>query len=327
MENKIEFWVNNLHLDYIKNIYNILAETEKIDDFFIDNVIINNKKYKIFLENNKLTINCDDKRKLELTMYFNYYNHKDLLTSNWNDSVTNSIIDYKIGNSKLSIISDILSSTVGYYSFVDIPFEKMTYNIIYNIDEWKKIKFLHNDVDNEILYTNADKDLHLKIVKEGFVNHYFENEFLISKDGNNLFEIENYTIDEIMDFNCDSAILKINNILIENKNNLTDEIISKINEILNNIQYLQSLKNNIINYKRKQLMDCKEAIIEYNNLFANLDNYIFNSQELEEIIQVLKEEVKLKNSIIDSNNHYRVKSLIKRLTREEIDFLKKELNK
>lgn len=74
-------------------------------------------------------------------------------------------------------------------------------------------------------------------------------------------------------------------------------------------------------------MDCKEAIIEYNNLFDNLDNYIFNSQELEEIIQVLKEEVKLKNSIIDSNNHYRVKSLIKRLTREEIDFLKKELNK
>ena len=229
MENKLEFWVNKLHLYYIKEIFNILAETEKIDDFLLDNIVINNKKYTISFSNNKLIINCSDKRKLELTMHFNYYNDKDLL-SNLNVSVTNSLIDYQIGNSKLSFISDILSSTVGYYSFVDIPYEKMVYNITYNIDEYKKICFLNNDLENNFVYTNTSKDLHLKIVNDGFVNSYFDNEFLISKDGNNLLEVENYTVDEIMDFNCDSVILKINNILIDNKTNLNEEIINYINE-------------------------------------------------------------------------------------------------
>ena len=90
---------------------------------------------------------------------------------------------------------------------------------------------------------------------------------------------------------------------------------------------IQLLRNNLVEYNRKQLFDCKEAIMEYNKLFQDLDNYIFKKEELEEILRMLKQEIKVRNSIIDSNNHYRVKSLIKRLTPSEIDFLKKELNK
>ena len=327
--------INNYNLEEISSLINIIGESNDIKKLNINNISFNDKTYSIEKENDDLIIKCSDGRCLKLKIYSCSWEESDGYFSKWTCNKSVAEFQYLLPNGNtLSFTNDSWHISMEYEFFKKLNPAELVDNLT--------VKYLIPN-KNSIIPYGSYPDQSWDFNRLETYNRYFNftsdgilycNDYLVSSDGKQLLSIKGKDVlplEKVKQFNIEQEKEKLIK-LLESDNTIhpytRDVLLNAINNLKNKEKYV----NNILEFYNEDIPLCQEVANAREDLINNIYNYIFSKEELLFLIKILAQEIKKiyieKKNAEDFYNSpdERAKRLVKSLSKEELNALKRKIN-
>lgn len=301
MANKLEYWDGKLHLEKIRELMKVVLvnQSHGWENFELKDIEVGKKIYNVSLGDDAVSLKCSDGRNLFISL-----NPK----SQFYLDVSPKFI-YMMGKDKLTVKGDdFKTSNVNVGGVLDRHF--VFFDDFYNDDQLiRNINFYTvNGKNNVSIEFNGSKNFIYRIFhKEYAENYYFKinddtivlgngikEECLVTLDGKKIISYNGQKLpsfEEIEAFDYKEQIEKIKNMLNEFASKINSFTIDYFNENLSALEEKQELRDKYMGLYNYELPVCREALQKRNEFLNNLDVYTFSENELEMLINLLKEEI------------------------------------
>ena len=336
MKKETKFWVNMFHLNEINRLFAVLAECRSIKNNEKIELNIYNQKYEVEIENDNLIIKLEDGRVLSLSMDFRKFKNGDGYNNSWMEySNFGKIVFSMNNNEKIEITSTCLSrNDRDYHKFKNINLDEMFENVIYINKDGIKLDLDNNGtLINDIFMSSLNNEFgtnYCQFTDEGIVhrlpNHYYS--IIINKDGKTLISFDGKKAPSLLELEQyieREEKQKINKMLEENIYKLNPITIEFIKNSMDNMN-MEKTYSRLLTYYKKSLPLCKKMLETYKEFLDFKDKCVFNNLVLDTIATNLEKYVESKKDEIEKvKKNDKIKKLVKKLSPEEIELLRKEI--
>ena len=335
MRNDTKFWVDMFQLNEIKRLFAVLEECSNIKENEKIELNIYNQNYEIEIENDNLIIKLEDGRVLSLSMDFRKFKNGDGYNNSWMEySNFGKIVFSMNNNEKIEITSTCLSrNNRDYHKFKNIDLDEMFEKVIYIAKDGKKINLDNNGIliNNIYLISNLNDENginYFNFTDEGIVHLWGHCVVFLDKDGKTLISFDGKKAPSLLELEQyieREEKQKINKMLEENIYKLNPITIEFIKNSMDNMN-MEKTYSRLLTYYKKSLPLCKKMLETYKEFLDFKDKCVFNNIVLDTIATNLEKYVESKKDEIEKvKKNDKIKKLVKKLSPEEIELLRKEI--
>ena len=287
MQNKREFWNDNLHLEEIKNIIINIMERKDLDLSLTKNIKLNSLSYEISLNRNvnRLTIVCNDGRNLAIDL--------NLIGKTNGDDVclTRGIYKYKVEHEDKEQQLEFTSNPMRILDNLGLTYIDVSNLInVVNYDrynEYKRLRTIDSLSEHFFIYNYVTAEKIYKyqclVTPDGYSINIGKDHFLVANDYKllSINEQEVCDYEKIKEFDYEDELRKIKEIIKQNSETLNPLTILSLNELMISFEkIIKIVELSKLFYEKGIIDELKEAVRDYNKMLEFINNYTFTKEEL-----------------------------------------------